>query len=51
MTITPEAVLQVVQVAVLTGIFMRMGKFGEAITNLKARVTRLEDVKWEKPNV
>ncbi len=43
MTVTPEAVLQVAQICVLTGIFLRLGRFGEAIENLKNRVTRLEN--------
>lgn len=43
MTITPEAVLQVAQIGVLMGIFLRMGKFGEAIDALKRRVSNLEE--------
>lgn len=47
MTVTPEAIIQVVELGVLTGIFMRMGKFGEAIGSLKARLTKLEDAIWK----
>lgn len=47
MTITPEAVLQIAQIGVLMGIFLRMGKFGEAIDGLKRRVGTLEEKKWE----
>lgn len=43
MTITPEAILEIAQVSVLMGIFLRMGKFGEAIDGLKRRVGKLED--------
>ena len=36
MTITPEAVLQVAQIGILMGIFLKLGRFGEAIETLKS---------------
>lgn len=47
MTVTPEAIIQVVELGVLTGIFLRMGKFGEAIESLKRRQAKLEDAVWK----
>jgi len=41
-TITPEAVLQVMQVAILTAIFFRLGSHGAQIESVKDRVMRLE---------
>ncbi len=43
MTVTPEAIIQLIELGVLTGIFMRIGAHGEAIGGLKRRVTKLED--------
>jgi|GEM_PF-3377886 len=43
MSITPEAVIQVVEIGVLIGIFTRLGKFGEAIDSLKRRTEKLEN--------
>lgn len=48
MTFTPEAVLQIAQIAILTGIFRRLGVLGEATASLKQRVTRVEDYLWSK---
>lgn len=42
MQITPEAVLQVAQVAILTGIFFRLGRHGAEIEGVKHRVERIE---------
>ena len=41
MTITPEAVLQVAQIGILMGIFLKLGKFGEAIETLKSNQSKL----------
>lgn len=35
MTITPEAILEIAQVSILLGIFLKLGRFSEAIETLK----------------
>ncbi len=47
MSITPEAIIQVVELAVLIAIFGRMGRFSEAIDGLKRRADRLEGAVWK----
>ncbi|MEJ5217104.1 hypothetical protein WG622_02535 [Cognatishimia sp. D5M38] len=42
MTITPEAVIQVIELGVLTGIFYRMGRFGAEISAHDGRIDKLE---------
>lgn len=43
MTLTVEAVLQVVQVGVLTAIFFRLGRHGAKLENMEFRVRRVEE--------
>lgn len=49
MTITADAIIQTVEVAVLCAIFARMGGFSEAIDNLKERIQSIEEEvkKWK----
>ena len=43
MTVTPEAVLQVAQIAILTGIFFRLGSHGAKLEGMETRVKRIEE--------
>jgi hypothetical protein len=43
MTITAEAILQIVQVGILTGIFFRLGSHGAKIESMDTRVKRIEE--------
>ena len=43
MSISPETVLQVAQVGILTGIFFRLGRHGAEIEGMKNRVGRIEE--------
>lgn len=43
MIITPEAVLSIAQVALLTGIFFRLGRHGAEIEGVKNRVGKMEE--------
>ena len=42
MTITPEAIIQVIEIGVLAGIFHRMGRFGAEIEAHDGRLNKLE---------
>lgn len=42
MTVTPEAIIQVIELGVLTGIFYRMGRFGAEIEAHEGRIEKLE---------
>lgn len=48
MTITPEAVLQVVQIVILSGIFIRIGAHGASIKSHAHRISNLEGRLWEQ---